>query len=188
MADMDYGNNMDITVREPTELESLLTSLARGFSTMPLRPLYTCHTAEEMDSWWMKRNMQNAEWVRETANRALRLLSAKAEDPPALSKVTLAGWSIERAENDEILVVAPTGNGMHVANQGTLAQRLLYELAQAAVRVDPAHGLSGETWSAVTKRCFDTGGNSACADVSASRCTICPNRKAATGVEEKKNG
>lgn len=44
-------------------------------------------------------------------------------------------------------------------------------------------GLSGEAWSAVTKRCFDTGGNFACADVSASRCTLCPNRKPADGVE-----
>lgn len=43
-------------------------------------------------------------------------------------------------------------------------------------------GLSGEAWSAATKRCFDTGGNFACADVSASRCTVCPNRKPTPGV------
>lgn len=37
-------------------------------------------------------------------------------------------------------------------------------------------GLSGEAWSAVTGRCFDTGGMHTCAEVSASRCTVCPNR------------
>jgi NTP pyrophosphatase (non-canonical NTP hydrolase) len=48
--------------------------------------------------------------------------------------------------------------------------------------VDAARGLSGEAWSAVTKRCFDTGGNAACADVLLSRCALCPNRKDASGV------
>jgi hypothetical protein len=57
------------------------------------------------------------------------------------------------------------------------------ELAKVARGVDAARGLSGEAWSAVTKRCFDTGGNAACADVLLSRCALCPNRKDASGVQ-----
>ncbi len=53
----------------------------------------------------------------------------------------------------------------------------------SASGVDAARGLSGEAWSAATKRCFDTGGNFACADVSATRCTICHNKKADAGVQ-----
>jgi hypothetical protein len=45
---------------------------------------------------------------------------------------------------------------------------------------DPARGLSGEAWSAVTKQCFDC--DKACADVRPGRCTPCPNKKAAAGV------
>jgi hypothetical protein len=45
---------------------------------------------------------------------------------------------------------------------------------------DPARGLSGEAWSAVTKQCFDC--DKACADVRPGRCTLCPNKKAAAGV------
>lgn len=41
-------------------------------------------------------------------------------------------------------------------------------------------GLSGVAFSAATKQCFDC--YSACADVSPTRCTLCPNRKAVAGV------
>lgn len=60
-------------------------------------------------------------------------------------------------------------------------------LAADAVVAD-ARGLSSEAWSAVTKRCFDTGGNFACAEVSTSRCTVCPNREPAAGAGEDGRG
>jgi hypothetical protein len=49
-----------------------------------------------------------------------------------LSKI-LPGWTIKKAENDEVLVVAPKGNGAHIANKGALANRILHQLAGALV-------------------------------------------------------
>jgi hypothetical protein len=41
------------------------------------------------------------------------------------------GWTIAQSdEPDTLRVVAPNGNGMHVPNAGSLAQRLLHNLAQ----------------------------------------------------------
>jgi hypothetical protein len=71
-----------------------------------------------------------------------------------------------------LCVVAPTITDKNLKADAQIAIDGLRD----ALGVDPAAGLSGEAWSAVTKRCFDTGGNSACADVSPSRCTLCPNR------------
>jgi hypothetical protein len=51
-----------------------LESLSRGFSTCPLRPLAAAHTSEEVDTWWMKRNADNAAWVRDTARATLAKL------------------------------------------------------------------------------------------------------------------
>jgi hypothetical protein len=43
------------------------------------------------------------------------------------------GWTIKRTDGSEILVVAPSGNGTHLAGTGTLAARLLYELAATLI-------------------------------------------------------
>lgn len=51
-----------------------LESLNRCFSTCPLRPLYAAHSSEEVDTWWMRRNADNAAWVRATAAPTLAKL------------------------------------------------------------------------------------------------------------------
>lgn len=49
-----------------------------------------------------------------------------------LNKI-LPGWLFKRAENDEVLVVAPNGNGSYIANKGSLPNRILHQLACALV-------------------------------------------------------
>lgn len=49
-----------------------------------------------------------------------------------LSKL-LPGWTVKPAEDNEILVVAPNGNGTHIADKGSLANRILYQLASALI-------------------------------------------------------
>lgn len=45
----------------------------------------------------------------------------------------LPGWTIKKADGDEVLVVAPNGNGSHVQNKGSLVNRVLYQLASAII-------------------------------------------------------
>lgn len=49
-----------------------------------------------------------------------------------LNKI-LPGWTIQRTENDEVLVVAPKGNGAHIPNKGSLANRILHQLVGAII-------------------------------------------------------
>lgn len=48
-------------------------------------------------------------------------------------KRILPGWTINRAEDDVVLVVAPNGNGSHIQNKGSLANRILFQLANAII-------------------------------------------------------
>jgi len=90
--------------------------------------------------------------------------------------------AVEAAERNLHAVIARAQKGFAFASEiadvvNSLKLALRAELARPLEVAAPV-GLSGEAWSAVTGRCFDTGGNSACAEVSASRCTVCPNRAA----------
>jgi hypothetical protein len=73
--------SLTLTPAERQQIEEALKDLVRGWSTCPLRPLYTSHTAEEMDGWWMQRYAEREKWVRETAAEALALLAALPQAP-----------------------------------------------------------------------------------------------------------
>jgi hypothetical protein len=83
---------------EHTELESILESLAHSFSSCPLRPLYTCHTAQQMDEWWMQRYMEKAAWVGDTAKRAIKALAASPPPQPAPGDAERYRWLRDKSE------------------------------------------------------------------------------------------
>lgn len=41
----------------------------------------------------------------------------------------LPGWTVKPAEDNEIIVITPNGNGTHIADKGSLANRILHQLA-----------------------------------------------------------
>lgn len=79
-----------------------------------------------------------AQWRRSPADQGEA--GAQTDDAAgagsALVRFLPDGWSIQHAEDGEILVSAPDGNGMHVADRGALAVRLLHAMAGALLETE----------------------------------------------------